>query len=391
MRRPDAALCVRNRVLPALIAIAVAAAFGLGFLSHAPNRIVPGQPLPLHAVAGFATLWALAILAAGLVALAFRRPGGSTALLTGTALYAVLVLILAAAGTGSAALANPEVPAARSSLGPAFWLILAAIALAFIDLAQQAGLSTRLRLLLAAAIVATIAGMAATGWFDALSLTREYRARSDVFAAALRQHVFLVAATALVATSLGVPLGIWATRQPRFRARLFAVLNIVQTVPSIALFGLMIGPLSSLAEAVPGLKALGVSGIGTTPALIALVCYALLPLVRNTVTGLDAVPAAAVDAAQGLGMRENQILLKVSLPLALPVILAGLRIVVVQTIGLAVVAALIGAGGFGAFVFQGLGQNALDLVLLGVIPTILLALASDAAFSALAANGERKR
>ncbi|WP_082610319.1 ABC transporter permease [Bosea sp. Root381] len=382
---------MQNWVLPALTAIAVAAACGLGFLSHAPNRIVPGRPLPLHAVAGTAMLWVLAILAAGLLVLAFRRPGQRTTLLTGSALLAALILILAAAGTGAAALANPEVPAARTSLGPAFWLILAALALAFIDLAQQAGLSTRARLLLAIAILAPVVGMAALGWFDALSLAREYRARSDVFAAALRQHVFLVASTALVAVSLGVPLGIRATRRPRFRRRLFAVLNIVQTVPSIALFGLMIGPLSSLAEAVPGLKAVGVSGIGTTPALIALICYALLPLVRNTVTGLDAVPAATIDAAQGLGMRRNQILLQVSLPLALPVILAGLRIVIVQTIGLAVVAALIGAGGLGAFVFQGLGQNALDLVLLGVIPTILLALATDAAFSALAANGEPKR
>ena len=107
-------------------------------------------------------------------------------------------------------------------------------------------------------------------------------------------------------------------------------------------------------------------------------------------TGLDAVPVATIDAANGIGMRRNQILLQVSLPMALPVIMAGLRIVVVQTIGLAVVAALIGAGGLGAFVFQGLGQNALDLVLLGVIPTILLALASDAAFSALAGSEELK-
>lgn len=384
-------LRVRNWVLPALTGIAMLAAWSLGFLSHAPNRIVPGQPLPLWAVASPAQAVALAILAACLLATAFLPPGRKTGLVTGSALFATLLLVLAAAATGSAALANPDVPAARTSLGPAFWLILAALALAFVDLAQQAGLSTRARLLLAMVVSAPVVGMAMLGWFDVLSLAREYRARSDVFVAALQRHVFLVAATALIAASLGVPLGIWATRHPRFRARLFAVLNIVQTVPSIALFGLMIGPLSSLAEAFPWLRTLGIAGIGTAPALIALVCYALLPLVRNTVTGLDAVPAATIDAALGSGMRPGQILLQVSLPLAFPVILAGIRVVIIQTIGLAVVAALIGAGGFGAFVFQGLGQNALDLVLLGVIPTILLALACDTAFSALAANGEPQR
>jgi len=390
LKRAGAVWRVQNRVLPALIAIAVAAGCGLSFLSHAPNRIVPGRPLPLHAVADAATLWGLGLLAAGLLALAFRRPGRSTNVLIGAGLLAALLLVLATAGTGAAALASPEVPAARVSLGPAFWLILAAIALAFIDLVQQTGLSTRARLLLAIAVLAPVVGMAALGCFDALSLAREYRSRSDVFASAFRQHLFLVATTALIATSLGVPLGISAARHPRFRARLFAVLNIVQTVPSIALFGLLIGPLSALAEALPWLKTLGIAGIGATPALIALVFYALLPLVRNTVTGLDAVPVATIDAANGIGMRRNQILLQVSLPMALPVIMAGLRIVVVQTIGLAVVAALIGAGGLGAFVFQGLGQNALDLVLLGVIPTILLALASDAAFSALAGSEELK-
>lgn len=379
---------VHNWVLLVLIAVAVGAAWRLGFLSHAPNRIVPGQPLPLHALAGAAILAPLSFVTACLALSAWLRPGRMSGILTGLALFTALILVLAAAGRGAATLANPAIPAARTSLGPAFWLMLAAIALAFIDLAQQARLSARARTLLALATLAPIAVMAVLGWFDDLSLAREYRSRSDVFAAAMRQHGVLVVATALIAASIGIPLGIVAWRRPPLQPRIFGTLNIVQTVPSIALFGLMIGPLSSLAENFPWLRTLGVSGIGTTPALIALVFYALLPLVRNTVTGLEAVPATTLDAAQGLGMRQNQILLRVMLPLACPVILAGLRVVVIQTIGLAVVAALIGAGGLGSFVFQGLGQNALDLVLLGVIPTILFALAVDAAFSALVARVE---
>ena len=136
-------------------------------------------------------------------------------------------------------------------------------------------------------------------------------------------------------------------------------------------------PLSALAVAVPSLARLGIGGIGMAPALIALVLYALLPVVRSTVAGIGGVDSAVVDAARGMGMTRRQRFWRVELPLAAPVLLAGLRIVTVQAIGLAVVAALIGAGGLGSFVFEGLGQYAADLVLLGALPAIGLALAAD--------------
>jgi len=136
-------------------------------------------------------------------------------------------------------------------------------------------------------------------------------------------------------------------------------------------------PLSLLAAAAPPLAAFGVAGIGPAPAIIALILYALLPVARNTLAGIAAVPPAAVDAARGMGMTPRQAFWQVEVPLALPMLLAGLRIVTVQAIGLAVVAALIGAGGLGSFVFEGLGQFATDLVLLGAVPAILLALSVD--------------
>jgi osmoprotectant transport system permease protein len=135
--------------------------------------------------------------------------------------------------------------------------------------------------------------------------------------------------------------------------------------------------LSALAAALPWLAALGVGGIGPAPAIIALVLYALLPIVRNTTIGLAGIDPAIVDAAAGMGLTQRQVFWRIELPLALPVLLAGLRIVIVQTIGLAVVAALIGAGGLGTFVFEGLGQYAIDLVLLGALPAIFMALAAD--------------
>ncbi len=151
----------------------------------------------------------------------------------------------------------------------------------------------------------------------------------------------------------------------------------MQTIPSIALFGLLIGPLTALGAALPWLHDIGLTGIGFYPAVIALTLYGLLPIARSTEAGILSVPAAAIETARGMGMTRLQILAWVSVPLALPVLLAGLRVVTVQLIGLAVVAALIGAGGFGAFVFLGLGQTATDLVLLGALSAIAIAIVAD--------------
>ncbi len=163
----------------------------------------------------------------------------------------------------------------------------------------------------------------------------------------------------------------------RLRGSLFGTLNFFQTIPSIALFALLVSPLSALGDSFPWLRELGVKGIGAAPAIIALIMYSLLPVVRNTYAGFAGVAPATLESARGMGMTRRQVLWRVEIPLALPVILSGLRIVTVQAIGLTVVAALIGAGGLGAFVFQGLGQYAIDLVLLGAVPTIALAVVAD--------------
>jgi osmoprotectant transport system permease protein len=145
----------------------------------------------------------------------------------------------------------------------------------------------------------------------------------------------------------------------------------------MALFGLLMAPLAALSRAVPLLRAIGVRGIGAAPALIALALYALLPIVRNTVIGLASVPISAFEAGRGMGMSPKQLFWRVEWPMALPHVLTGLRTASVQAVGNTAVAALIGAGGLGMLIFQGLGQAAPDLVLLGVIPLILLAVAVD--------------
>ncbi len=242
----------------------------------------------------------------------------------------------------------------------------------------------------AAAAVALVLGgaigaLAARGTFATLSVVQEYSSRQALFAAALTRHIALVAGAVGLGLVIGLPLGLGASRRPRLQGPLFALLNLLQTVPSIALFGLLIWPLAALARAAPRLAAWGIGGIGPAPAVIALVLYALLPIVRNTVAGISGVDPAVVDAARGVGLTRAQIFRRVELPLSLPILIAGLRIVIVQTIGLAVVAALIGAGGLGTFVFEGLGQDALDLVLLGALPAIALALAADLGLRAMAA------
>ena len=368
---------IRNQVLFTLVIASAAAVAASGFVGYAPNRLVSGKPIALWAAAGGFSTAAIALLGTMLLAACFMRPGRTLHSAQGSLAAVLLLLVLGAAGQAASTLAIGAKPAIRISLGAAFWILAGCAALAIVDALQRLGAGPAARVLTVVALGAGAAVLAAAGTFDALSIAREYASRRQLFAEALLRHVALVAGSVGPAIAIGFPLGVAAARNPRLQGPLFAVLNMLQTIPSIALFGLLILPLSALATAVPPLAALGVGGIGVAPAIVALVLYALLPVVRNTSTGLAGVDSAVIEAGRGMGLTSRQILWQVELPLALPVLLAGLRIVTVQAIGLAVVAALIGAGGLGTFVFEGLGQYAVDLVLLGALPAIFLALAAD--------------
>jgi osmoprotectant transport system permease protein len=178
------------------------------------------------------------------------------------------------------------------------------------------------------------------------------------------QHVVLVLAATSVAVAIAVPLGVALTRRPRLARPVLAFANIVQTIPSLALFGFLI-PLPLL------------GGIGARTAIVALVVYALLPILRNTHAGIVSVDPAVVDAATGLGMTPGQRLRFVELPLAFPIVLAGIRIAVVVGIGLATIAAAIGAGGLGVLIYRGVATVDHRLILAGALPAALLALAFD--------------
>lgn len=386
-------LRVHNKVLFALVITGLLAASTTGFVGLAANRLISGRPIALWAAADGA--FTTAIAAAGILLLFVSLMPARRALdYAAIVLAAVLLLLtLIAAGEAARSIAAGSGPAARVSAGPAFWVIAFCAGLAIVDALRRLDASPAAMVATAVAIGGAVVAIAFAGVFDTLAIAREYATRRALFAAAFWRHISLVAGSIGPALLIGFPLGVAAARRPRLQGPLFAFLNLLQTVPSIALFGLLIVPLSALAAAVPWLAARGIGGIGPAPAIVALTLYALLPTVRNTTAGITGVDPAIIDAATGMGMRRRQVFLRVELPLSLPVLLAGLRIVIVQTIGLAVVAALIGAGGLGTFVFEGLGQYALDLVLLGALPAIFLALAADfllhAASAILPRRGER--
>jgi osmoprotectant transport system permease protein len=381
---------LHNPVLLVLFVVGTAAVIGTGFVTIAPNRLVSGRPIMLWEAGSGTLVIAAAALGAMMLAAAFAPSRRSLHWAIVCIAAALVFVALAAAGSAAAQLAAGAPPLARVSLGAASWTLSAASALALVDAVQRAGAGAAARLGVAALLIVAFLLMAMSGTFDALSLAHEYRNRRAEFTSALGRHAVLVAAAIVPAVLIGFPLGVAALRRQRLQAPVFALLNLLQTIPSIALFGLLIGPLAALAIAVPFLGQIGIGGIGPAPAVIALVLYALLPVVRSTVAAFGGVDPAVIDAGRGMGMTERQLFWRAELPLAAPVLLAGLRIVTVQAIGLAVIAALIGAGGLGSFVFEGLGQYAGDLILLGALPTIALALAADFLLQMLAATTSRR-
>ncbi|CNK05877.1 putative ABC transport integral membrane subunit [Yersinia mollaretii] len=372
-------MAVKNRVLLALVILLVLSGVGLSFVSHAPNRLISGQGILLTSLFT-GPVWWLFVPVVILFALAFFKQNSvlhwSTVLFAEVLLFGLLLL----AGRTATQLAGGEESLARTSLGGGFWLMSGLSLLIAVDSLSRAIVNPVWRSLANVLLVLPVVILLATGQLDQLSLMKEYANRQDVFDDALWQHLQILLATVVPAVLIGIPLGLLCFRSRRFQSTIFSTLNIIQTIPSIALFGLLIAPLAGLATAIPWLAEHGVSGIGLAPAIVALVLYALLPLVRNVVAGLESVPDSVVESAQGMGMTRSQLFFWVQIPIAMPLILSGIRIIAVQTVGLAVVAALIGAGGLGAIMFQGLLSSALDLVLLGVIPVIVMAVMVDSLF-----------
>jgi len=334
------------------------------FVEFRANRIVDGQLLRLWQCAG---PWAWVLLATVLAAF------GAAALpprLRGTGLLAAAVCsfgaLLFALGSATLKLMPAGDTPARVSVASGAWIVLVGIAMVWFQ-GNRLSRSHRATLLAGLAGGALLLAAWGLGGLSQLSLAVEYRNQADTFWQLVYNHVILSLGGTLIAAVIGVPLGIVAARSRVVRSFAIPVVGLVQTIPSLALYGLLVVPLA----------ALGLPTLGTVPALIALTLYALLPIVRNTFLGVSGVDPAVVDAGRGMGMNSGELLLHVEVPLALPLVLEGLRAGLVLTVGIAAVMAIAGAQNLGTLIFLGWGSIAVDLVLLGAIPMVVISIIAD--------------
>lgn len=336
----------------------------LPFVNFRANRIVDGAPISLFSSAGPAMGGLLVgLLVLGIV-VAFAPARWRAAAVLSVAVIAFGALLFAVGASVVRLMPAGDTPA-RVSIGSGAWVTLASVAVAWYQGAREAPRRRTTWIAAAAACAfAVLAGV--SGGLANLSLAIEYR-NQDAFWSLVGGHVAQSVAGMGIGALLGVPLGIAAARSRAVRSAAIPVVSIVQTVPSLALFGLLMVPLA----------ALNLPSIGTLPALIALTLYALLPIVRNTYLGIAGVDPAIVDAGLGMGMSRTRLLLRVELPLALPLVFEGLRSALVLTVGIAAVMAIVGARNLGTLVFLGFGSQADDLVLLGALPMVVLAIIAD--------------
>jgi osmoprotectant transport system permease protein len=370
-RRTDRALTVTGAV------IGLATTFVGPFLVFKPNRIVQGVgATALEAFGGAA--WAIALVWVAVGALSLRSPGRYGGLLRATLAVGAFGAGLAASGHAAAGYAAEAGSIARTSLGTSFYVSLLGLFLVLYQ-AMEVTPGRFGRAIAFVAPFAAVAALVAAGAIDELAFAREWVFVRDAFAREFRRHLAYSLGGTAGAVAIGVPLGVLAARRRRAEAVIMGALNLGQVLPALAFVGVMMPVLGALGNAVPPLKALGVSGIGWAPVLVVLLVYALFPVTRNTAVAIKQLDPAVLDAARGMGMSRRRQLFEVELPLAFPVVLAGIRIALVQTTAGAIVAAFVGGGGLGAIMFVGLEQTSIDLVLLGVGPIVALALVFVAA------------
>lgn len=381
-RNPAAALRP-DRVAAAAVAILIISLL-LPFQAFRQNRIAEGTPQQSWDVLQpfeSAALYGLVIATAALSLFQKNRP--NIIAVSGFLANAIFVAGFVLLQRGAEAQLASAAESARVSIGSGGWLLILGSYLLLVSSAKRTYEQRALRTVIALGGVLAVATLIAAGSLTDLSVVREFTVRRDRFTEALGEHLIIAFSAVGAAAVIGIPLGIAAVRREALEKALFFVVNIFQTIPSLALFGIMVAPISFLAQRFPLLRTLGIRGIGWTPAIVALTLYALLPLARNAFSSVKGIDEGIISAGRGMGMSKWQILYQIEIPLALPVILGGLRTATVQAVGNTTVAALIGAGGFGVFVFQGLGQSVPDLILLGAIPVVILAVVTDRVLAGL--------
>jgi len=219
--------------------------------------------------------------------------------------------------------------------------------------------------------------------FPMLGLSREFINRRETFNAEFFRHLTLAISSLLFAIIPSIFFAYQSTKHEKLREWIMGFINGFQVAPTLSLIALIMIPLSYLGSQFPFLRDLGIKGIGFLPSFIILTLYALLPITSNTYTALKQIEPSIMDSAYALGLNRTQIMFKIQFPLALPLIISGIRIALVQSIGNTILAGLVGGGGLGSIIFLGLSQSAADLILLGSIPVVFMALTSDIIFEVI--------
>jgi len=348
-----------------------------GWLTIRPNRLASGTSLSLWAGFGWQLAAVIAALWLACFLLSFAGNRRRYVIGLGLALNLAVILTFLFCGSSATRLLGGASSLSRVSFGAGVWISSLGAYIAIFSCRQRLAGSPVWRNLVSWSALLGVASLLASGWLNNLSVIVEFRNQQAQFASQLLTHVILFAGTVFVGTLIGIPLGIWASRSRSAEKPVFFITNIVQTVPTLALFGILIAPLSALSLAFPVLKQVGISGIGAAPAIIALILYSLLPVVRNTYVGIRQIDPSMTDAARGMGMSRGQIFRRIEVPLSARLVTEGIRTAAVQAVGNTALAALIGAGGLGYFIFQGISQAANDLVILGAVPILALALVVD--------------
>lgn len=362
--------------------LGLAATFAPRGLLFRENRIVNGDPVSLFTALD---AWGPALLAVWIVAAAValsplpdRIRGNVVTLLGGIA----PVLLVWRSGVEAERFVELSGRIARTSLGWAFWISL--FAAYMVIFAATAWLERGVwRTLLTYLPVAGIVALAVSGSLGEFAIAREYANNADSFWREFRLHLAYVAGAVGVGLVVGASLGLLAARRRSTEPAVFGVLNVLQVLPTLAFIGLMNPVLTAASERFGALAELGIRGVGWAPVIIVLSAYAIYPIARNTYTAIITLDRGVIDAARGQGMGRLRLFAEVEVPLALPVVIAGVRIALVQSTAGAIIAGLVGGGGLGVFVFLGASETATDLILLGVIPIVMLALFFDRTVLAL--------
>ena len=357
-----------------LLSLVGAAAFSfMNLLELKPNRISQGVKYSSFEFFGGLGV-AIIICWLGLIALAFygKKHKNLMVIIVTTGLLLLLLWILQLK-TGAYTKGNSS---ARVSLSAGFYVQVFSIYMLFSSYAKGIKRYQWIKWIGYISIAGLVTFLLMTGAFDDLSLIKEYNTKKTQFADNLRIHALLTLGSVATGALIAIPLGFLAYSSKKLEDKIMIPLSIIETIPSLSLFGILLVPLAGLGR-LPFFDSIGVSGIGWAPAYVALTLYTLLPIGRNTLTGFYSVDKGAIEAAKGMGMSKGQIVQKIELPLAFPVIFTGIRIAFIQTIGGAVLAGLVGGGGLGTFVFLGLGEASPDLILLVVLPIVFFTVLLD--------------